>query len=87
MGDERPNSGLREGSQYLAAAMRFAGGTVLFLFGGLGLDRLIGTLPVFTIAGALIGAGLGFLSVYREFTADRDHPELKKWRGKRRGSE
>lgn len=87
MNEQRPNSGLREGTQYLSAALRFAGATVLFLFGGLGLDRLIGTLPLFTIVGALGGAGLGFFSVYREYKADQDHPELKKWSDRPPGSE
>jgi F0F1-type ATP synthase assembly protein I len=86
MGTRRPNPELRGGTRYFSAALRFAGGTVLFLFGGLGLDRWIGTLPLFTIAGALIGAGLGFLSVYREFTGDRDRPGLKEWSGRRRDS-
>jgi F0F1-type ATP synthase assembly protein I len=66
--------------------MRFAGGTILFLFGGLGLDRLLGTRPFLTVFGALIGAGLSFLSVYREYTADPEHRELKRWSGKRRDS-
>lgn len=83
---EDPNEGLREGTQYLSAAMRFAAGTILFLFLGYGLDRWIGSLPLFTIAGALGGAILGFLSVYREFTADPEHPELRRWSGKRRRS-
>lgn len=86
MADEQPEPGLRAGTKYLSAAMRFAGGTVLFLFGGLALDRWIGTMPLFTIAGALLGAVLGFVSVYREFAADQNRQGLKKWSGKRPGS-
>jgi F0F1-type ATP synthase assembly protein I len=87
MGQRHQHSGLGEGTQYLAAAFRFAAGTIVFLFAGLGLDRWLSTAPLLTIAGALGGAALSFLSIYREFTADRDHPELKKWSEKRRRSE
>lgn len=87
MADERRGAESRGGTQYLAAAMRFAGATVLFLFGGLWLDRKLGTVPLFTIGGALSGAVLGFVSVYREFKADPDRPELKRWSERRRGSE
>lgn len=87
MPDDGRDNGLGEGTQYLAAALRFAGGTILFLFIGLWLDRRLGTTPFLTVGGALVGAGLSFFSVYREYTADRDHPELKKWSGKRRDSE
>ena len=83
MPDDRRSPGVGEGTQYLAAAFRFAGGTILFLFVGLGLDRWLGTTPFLTIGGALGGAALSFVSIYREFKADPDHPELKKWSGKR----
>jgi F0F1-type ATP synthase assembly protein I len=87
MSEHDPNPGIREGTQYLSAALRFAGGTVLFLFVGLALDKWLHTTPFLTVAGALGGAGLSFFSVYREFTADPDHPKLKQWPGKRRDSE
>lgn len=87
MASEAPEPGFRAGTRYLSAALRFAGGTVLFLFGGLALDRWIGTIPLFTIGGALLGAGLGFLSVYREFMADRGRQEPKAWSGRRRDSD
>jgi len=86
MADEQRNTEYRGGTQYLAAAMRFAGATILFLFGGLWLDRKLGTIPLFTIGGALLGAVLGFVSVYREFKSDPDHAELKRWSERRRGS-
>lgn len=87
MGQREPHHGLREGTQYLSAALRFAGGTILFLFVGLGLDRWLHTTPFLTVGGALLGAALSFLSVYREFAGDRDHPKLKQWSGRRRDSE
>ena len=80
--------GFGDGTQYLAAAMRFAGAVVLFLLGGLGLDRWLKTTPLFTLVGALSGAVLGFLSVYREIKADPDHQAApKSWSDKRRDSE
>jgi F0F1-type ATP synthase assembly protein I len=81
MADREPN-GLGEGTQYLGAAMRFAGAVVMFLFAGLALDRWLGVTPLFTLIGALGGAGLGFLSVYREFRADQE--SLKSWSDKPR---
>jgi F0F1-type ATP synthase assembly protein I len=88
MADQRHNRGFSGGNQYLAAAMRFAGAVTLFLIGGLWLDRRLRTTPLFTLVGALGGAVLGFLSVYREFKADPDHQaELRSWSDKRRDSE
>jgi F0F1-type ATP synthase assembly protein I len=87
MGQRPSQFGPGEGARYLAAALRFAAATVVFLFAGLGLDRWVSTTPLFTIAGALGGAALGFVSVYREFTADPEHPELKQWSRRRRRSE
>jgi F0F1-type ATP synthase assembly protein I len=38
--------------------------TGLFLVGGWAVDRWLGTMPLFLIAGAFIGAGAGFYSLY-----------------------
>ena len=79
-----PNRGFGEGTRYLAAAMRFAGAVVMFLFAGLGLDRWLGTTPLFTLAGALAGAGLGFFSVWREFRAGAGKDPMRSWSDRRR---
>lgn len=63
-------SGFGLGHKYLALGLRFAGGVVLFMLGGLALDRWLGTLPAGTILGTLVGAALSFISVYRELAAD-----------------
>ena len=64
------------------AEVRFAGGIVVFLFAGLLLDGWLHTMPLFLIIGTVLGAGLGFLSVYRELMAD---PENKPtWHGGKR---
>jgi F0F1-type ATP synthase assembly protein I len=85
MDDRGPQKGFGDGTQYLAAAMRFAGAVVLFLFGGLALDKWLHTIPLFTLVGAFGGAVLGFISVYREFKADQDHQtRMKSWSDKPR---
>lgn len=65
-----PQSGFGLGHKYLALGFRFAGGVILFMLGGLALDRWLGLTPAGTIAGTLLGAVLSFLSVYRELTHD-----------------
>jgi F0F1-type ATP synthase assembly protein I len=88
MTDPGHNRGFGDGNQYLAAAIRFALAVTLFLFGGLALDKRLRTTPLFTIVGALGGAVLGFLSVYREIRADPDHKvKLRSWSDKRRDSD
>lgn len=59
-----PRSGMALGQKYFAVGLKFAGGIVLFTFLGLWLDRRTHTLPLFTIAGTLVGAVLSFVSVY-----------------------
>ena len=70
--DRGPDKGMALGQKYFAAGLRFAGGIIVFMLGGLGLDRWLHTVPLFTIVGTLGGAVLSFLSVYRELTTDRD---------------
>jgi len=43
----------------------FAAGVLVFLAGGWLIDRWLGTLPVFTTVGALLGAALATLSIWR----------------------
>ena len=88
MVDTGRNRGFGDGTQYLAAAIRFAGAVVMFLFGGLAIDKWLTTTPLFTLVGALGGAVLGFLSVYREYRADPDHQaKARSWSDKRRDSD
>ncbi len=65
-----PASGFGLGHKYLGLGLRFAGGVILFMLAGLGLDRWLGWTPFGTVAGTLLGAVLSFLSVYRELMAD-----------------
>ncbi|HLB53597.1 MAG TPA: AtpZ/AtpI family protein [Gemmatimonadales bacterium] len=70
MEEESREQALGKGYKYLAMGLRFAGGIVVFFFAGFLLDRWLGTTPLFLLIGTLAGAGLGFLSVYRELMAD-----------------
>jgi len=79
---ETPEQSIGKGYKYLAAGLRFAGGIVLFLLGGLMLDRWLHTTPLFLLVGTVLGAVLGFLSVYRELMADQaNRPTWKRGRG------
>ncbi len=71
MKDSGPGPGFGQGYKYFATGLRFAGGIVLFLLAGLGVDRWLGTSPLFLLVGMVVGAVLSFLSVYRELVSDR----------------
>lgn len=53
-----------EAGRYLGFGMTWAASTGLFLFLGLLLDRWLGTMPLFLILGAFVGAGAGFYYLY-----------------------
>jgi F0F1-type ATP synthase assembly protein I len=55
-----------EGYKYVSLGLTFAGGIIFFLALGFGLDRLLGTTPVFIIIGTFLGTVLSFISVYRK---------------------
>ena len=60
-----PGRELGEGYKYVAMGIQFAGGVVMFMLGGLALDRWLKLTPILTVTGTLVGAVLSFLSVYR----------------------
>ena len=82
--NEPPNRALRSAYARAALGMQFAGGVIFFTGAGFVLDRWLGILPVLTVAGALGGATLSFLSVYRRLRAEDD--ARRKDREARRGS-
>jgi F0F1-type ATP synthase assembly protein I len=55
---------------------------MLFMAGGWFLDRVLGIFPVFMVLGALLGAALGTLSIYRRlqvgFGEDEQSGEARK---------
>jgi F0F1-type ATP synthase assembly protein I len=64
--DENVGREMGEGYKYVSLGLTFAGGIIFFMVLGLGLDRLLGLMPVFTITGTLVGTVLSFLTVYRK---------------------
>ncbi len=60
------------GYTYVALGCTFAGGVVLFMAGGLLLDRWLKVTPLFTIAGTLGGAVLSFVNVYWKLKAESE---------------
>lgn len=54
----------RDAARFLGFGLTWALGTGLFLMVGWFLDRWVGTVPLFTILGAFVGAGGGFYSLY-----------------------
>ena len=81
MRSQEPNLGGGDGTHNpLAAATRFAGAIVIFLLGGLALDRWIHTTPLFTLVGMVVGSVLGFFSLKRE-------GKMRSWSDKPRDSD
>jgi F0F1-type ATP synthase assembly protein I len=73
-----PGSSYGLGHKYLGLGLRFAGGVILFMLAGLGIDRWLGWTPFGTVIGTLAGAALSFLSVYRELMADEAKARRRK---------
>lgn len=66
---------MAEAYSHATLGCTFAGGVLLFTGLGWLLDRWLGLLPVFTVAGALVGAVLSFLNVYARIRAEHDDRE------------
>ena len=61
-GNEKPQA--VNAAQYLGYGLTWVMSTGLFLTGGWFVDRWLGTMPLFLIIGAFVGAGAGFYSLY-----------------------
>lgn len=70
MTDRRGDEGWARGQKYFALGLKFAGGVMVFLGIGYGLDRWLGSIPIFTLLGTFAGVALSFLSVYRDLMSD-----------------
>lgn len=57
-------------AQYLGHGLTWAMSTGLFLVGGWFVDRWLGTMPLFLIVGAFVGAGAGFYSLYHHLVVE-----------------
>jgi F0F1-type ATP synthase assembly protein I len=71
------------GYKYLSLGLSFAAGILFFVGAGYLLDRWIGSQPIFTILGTLLGSGLSFFWVLRRLAADEaaekaEHDRLKR---------
>ncbi|HEY6073795.1 MAG TPA: AtpZ/AtpI family protein [Anaerolineales bacterium] len=64
--DDNVGREMGEGYKYVSLGLTFAGGIIFFLALGFGLDRLLGTTPVFILIGTFLGTILSFISVYRK---------------------
>ncbi|MGH7476927.1 MAG: AtpZ/AtpI family protein [Longimicrobiales bacterium] len=53
-----------DAGRYLGLGLSLALSVLLFLLGGWAVDRWLGTMPLFLIIGAFVGAGAGFYSLY-----------------------
>ena len=67
-----PPGRLVEVHQYSGLGCLFAAGVLVFMGGGWLLDRLLNTFPVFMVVGALGGAVLSTVSIYRRLLGDTD---------------
>lgn len=65
MPPQEPKQGLAGAYQHAWLGMQFAAAILLFLGIGYVLDRLLHTTPGFMIGGTVLGAVMGFLSIYR----------------------
>jgi F0F1-type ATP synthase assembly protein I len=68
----KPRGPYTEAYRYSGLGCVFAAGVLVFLAGGWMLDRWLGTLPVFTTIGALLGAALSTLSIWRRLQEPPD---------------
>ena len=59
------------GSEFAGAGLQFAVVIVLFTFGGIWLDRRLGSSPLLVILGVFGGAGIGFWQMYRQMIRKR----------------
>lgn len=69
-GDGSPESAWSVVGQHAGWGLTIAAAMGFFLFLGYQIDRRIGTLPLLTVLGALLGAAAGFYSMYRRLVAD-----------------
>ena len=70
--EQDPVREIGAGYSYVALGCTFAAGIVVFMAGGLLLDRWLHLTPLFTIVGTVVGAVLSFLSVYWKLQAETE---------------
>ncbi|HET7039398.1 MAG TPA: AtpZ/AtpI family protein [Gemmatimonadales bacterium] len=65
-GPTGPRNPLAQAYRYSGLGCMFAAAVLVMMAGGWLLDRWLGWFPVLTVIGALVGATLGTLSIYRQ---------------------
>jgi F0F1-type ATP synthase assembly protein I len=78
--DDNVGREMGEGYKYVSLGLTFAGGIIFFMALGLGLDKLLNLMPLFTIAGTLVGTVLSFLLVYRRLQEEERQRREQKGR-------
>ncbi len=66
---------LREVYRYSGLGCTFAAAVLVFMAGGWLLDRWLGVMPLFSMLGALVGAALGSVKMYRSLLLKADKNE------------
>jgi len=79
--EEPAGRALGAGYKYVSIGMTFAGAIVMFMGLGWLVDRWLGTLPLFLVAGALGGAVLSFIWVFQKLKQDEARYDAEHPRG------
>ncbi|HEY3112829.1 MAG TPA: AtpZ/AtpI family protein [Gemmatimonadaceae bacterium] len=83
--EKRTGSGSKgrlSGADFAGVGIQFALVVLVFLFAGQWLDNRLGTNGMLTVAGAFIGGGAAFYSMYRKISAAQKRDDEER-RGKR----
>jgi ATP synthase protein I len=63
------------GAEFAGIGLQFAATIVVFMFGGIWLDRRLHTSPWLLLLCVFVGAGAGFYSIYRKLMAGQRRPD------------
>ncbi len=83
--EERERSTLAKYLKYSYVGFQFFLSVGLFTAGGIWLDRRLGTVVLFTLAGLALGFAGGIYELYREFFLRKPSSEAPETLGKRKG--
>ena len=85
-GNKRKPPPMVEAGRFLGHGLTWAASTGLFLFLGWLVDRWLGTMPLFMILGAFVGAGAGVYSLYHHLVVEPRERERREGREEDRES-
>ena len=75
---DEPDPPLVAVGRYSGYGLQLAASVGLFMAGGWWLDGKVGTTPLLTILGALVGGAAGFYSLYQHLVKRRDETPTKR---------